>query len=348
MSRGWAEEQMPLGKLALSLPSPIPGAEVLVRLQGRLMRVDCPCPILWSLAPHDTHTCEASLGRDGTQQADRAWGLCSGLGPGSTRRGDGGSRQCCLKGPRTPTQDCPAEAPRARPSLGPIRRVQVEGWAQGWHPPGPASRPAQPAPRLPAELAVAQCTQRPVDVVFLLDGSERLGEQNFHKARRFVEEAARRLTLARREDDPLNARVALLQFGGPGEQQVAFPLSHNLTAIHEALEAARYLNSFSHVGAGVVHAVNAIVRARGGARRHAELSFVFLTDGVTGNASLQEAVHSMRKQNVVPTVVAVGGDVDMEVLTTLSLGDRAAVFREKDFDSLARPGFFDRFIRWIC
>ncbi|XP_077851438.1 collagen alpha-2(VI) chain isoform X14 [Macaca mulatta] len=206
-------------------------------------------------------------------------------------------------------------------------------------------------PDLPCqtELSVAQCTQRPVDIVFLLDGSERLGEQNFHKARRFVEQVARRLTLARRDDDPLNARVALLQFGGPGEQQVAFPLSHNLTAIHEALEAAQYLNSFSHVGAGVVHAINAIVlNARGGARRNAELSFVFLTDGVTGNDSLHESAHSMRKQNVVPTVVAVGGDVDMDVLTTLSLGDRAAVFREKDYDSLAQPGFFDRFIRWIC
>ena len=28
--------------------------------------------------------------------------------------------------------------------------------------------------------------------------------------------------------------------------------------------------------------------------------------------------------------------------------DPAAVFREKDYDSLAQPGFFDRFIRWIC
>uniref|UniRef100_A0A8C9DUW1 Collagen alpha-2(VI) chain n=1 Tax=Prolemur simus TaxID=1328070 RepID=A0A8C9DUW1_PROSS len=206
-------------------------------------------------------------------------------------------------------------------------------------------------PDLPCqtELYVAQCTQRPVDIVFLLDGSERLGEQNFHKARRFVEEVSRRLTLARRDDDPLNARVALLQYGGQGEQQVAFPLTSNLTVIHEALEGARYLNSFSHVGTGIVHAINNIVRsARGGARRHAELSFVFLTDGVTGNNSLEESVHSMRKQNVVPTVVAVGGDVDMDVLTTLSLGDRAAIFRERDYDSLAQPGFFDRFIRWIC
>lgn len=35
-SRGWAEEQTPLGKLAVSLPSPVPGAEVLARPQGRV------------------------------------------------------------------------------------------------------------------------------------------------------------------------------------------------------------------------------------------------------------------------------------------------------------------------
>lgn len=210
-------------------------------------------------------------------------------------------------------------------------------------------RPCPPPLSPPPELYVAQCTQRPVDIVFLLDGSERLGEQNFHKARRFVEEVSRRLTLARRDDDPLNARVAMLQFGGPREQQVAFPLTSNLTVIHEALESARYLNSFSHVSSGIVHAINQVVLGtRAGARRHAELSFVFLTDGVTGNDSLDEAVHSMRKQNVVPTVVAVGDDVDMDVLSKISLGDTAAVFREKNYDSLAQPGFFDRFIRWIC
>ena len=139
---------------------------------------------------------------------------------------------------------------------------------------------------------MAQCTQRPVDIVFLLDGSERLGEQNFHKAQRFVEDVSRRLTLARRDDDPLNARVALLQFGGPREQQVAFPLTFNLTVIQEALASSRYLNSFSHVGTGIVHAINQVVLgAPAGARRHAELAFVFLTDGITGNESLEEAVH---------------------------------------------------------
>lgn len=189
-----------------------------------------------------------------------------------------------------------------------------------------------------------------MDIVFLLDGSERLGERNFRKALQLVEATSRRLTLARGDDDLLNARLALLQFGAAGEQQVAFPLTSNLTRVQEALDTARYLDSASHVGAGIVHAVNHVAQrgARGGARRHAELSFVFLTDGVTGNLSLDEALHSMRKENVVPTVVAVGGDVDNDVLAKLTLGDAAAVFREKDYDSLVQPSFLDRFIRWLC
>lgn len=218
---------------------------------------------------------------------------------------------------------------------------------------GPAGGFAWPTPThqpyFPPELYVAPCTQRPVDIVFLLDGSERLGEQNFHKARHFVEKVSQELTLANRDDDPLNARVALLQFGGPDQLKVAFPLTFNETVIQEALERERYLNSFSHVSSGIVGAINQVVLGtQPGARRHAELAFVFLTDGVTGNHSLDEAVHSMRKQNVVPTVVAVGDDVDMEMLSKISLGDTAAIFREKDYDSLAQPGFFDRFIHWIC
>ncbi|KAM8999725.1 collagen alpha-2(VI) chain isoform 1-T2 [Sarcophilus harrisii] len=206
-------------------------------------------------------------------------------------------------------------------------------------------------PDLPCqtELYVAQCTQRPVDIVFLLDGSERIGERNFHKAHRFVEEVARRLTLARRHNDPLNARVALLQYGNEREQEVVFPLTSNLTAIQGALSRIRYLNSFSHVGTGIIHAINNIVMdPQAGARRNAELSFVFITDGVTGELSLNESLHSMRKQDVVPTVLALGGDVDMDLLLKISLGDRAAIFQEKDYDSLSQPSFFDRFIRWIC
>uniref|UniRef100_A0A8B9IWA0 Collagen alpha-2(VI) chain n=1 Tax=Amazona collaria TaxID=241587 RepID=A0A8B9IWA0_9PSIT len=209
-------------------------------------------------------------------------------------------------------------------------------------------------PELPCqtELAVAQCTQRPVDVVFLLDGSERIGEQNFHRAHHFVEEVARQLTLARSSSDSMNARVALLQYGSERDQNVVFPLTYNLTEISNALAQIKYLDSSSNIGSAIIHAINNIVLSPGDgqrlARRNAELSFVFITDGITGSKNLEEAINSMKKQDVMPTVVALGSDVDMDVLLKLGLGDRAAIFREKDYDSLSQPSFFDRFIRWIC
>nr|XP_003215251.1 PREDICTED: collagen alpha-2(VI) chain isoform X1 [Anolis carolinensis] len=209
-------------------------------------------------------------------------------------------------------------------------------------------------PELPCqtELAVAQCTQRPVDVVFLLDGSERIGGLNFHKAHHFVEDVARHLTLARSNSDNMNARIALLQYGSENEHVVAFPLTYNITEISDALAQIRYLDSSSNLGSAIIYAVNNLVinprdRQRA-ARRNAELSFVFITDGITGNKNLDEAIDSMKKQNVMPTVVALGSDVDMDVLHKISLGDQTAIFREKDYASLSEPGFFDRFIRWIC
>ncbi|XP_003215251.2 collagen alpha-2(VI) chain isoform X1 [Anolis carolinensis] len=209
-------------------------------------------------------------------------------------------------------------------------------------------------PELPCqtELAVAQCTQRPVDVVFLLDGSERIGGLNFHKAHHFVEDVARHLTLARSNSDNMNARIALLQYGSENEHVVAFPLTYNITEISDALAQIKYLDSSSNLGSAIIYAVNNLVinprdRQRA-ARRNAELSFVFITDGITGNKNLDEAIDSMKKQNVMPTVVALGSDVDMDVLHKISLGDQTAIFREKDYASLSEPGFFDRFIRWIC
>ncbi|XP_014405434.1 PREDICTED: collagen alpha-2(VI) chain-like [Myotis brandtii] len=166
-----------------------------------------------------------------------------------------------------------------------------------------------------AELYVAQCTQRPVDIVFLLDGSERLGEQNFHKARHFVEETQRT------RGDAAVWGPSRAAGGLPTDLQ---PDGHPRGTGERALPQLLLTRELGH------------------------RALFFLTDGVTGNDSLDEAVHSMRKQNVVPTVVAVGDDVDMDVLSKISLGDTAAVFREKNYDSLAQPGFFDRFIRWIC
>lgn len=202
------------------------------------------------------------------------------------------------------------------------------------------------------ELSVAQCTQRPVDIVFLLDGSERIGSQNFRRAHGFIEAVAEHLTLARSDSDDMNARIALLQYGNEDEHDIVFPLTYNITDITDRLAGIKYMDSSSNIGSAIIYAVNNLVMntqdRQKAARRNAELSFVFITDGITGDKNLEEAIDSMKKQNVMPTAVALGSDVDMDVLLKISLGDRSAIFREKDYLSLSQPDFFDRFVKWIC
>uniref|UniRef100_A0A7N8XL25 Collagen, type VI, alpha 2 n=1 Tax=Mastacembelus armatus TaxID=205130 RepID=A0A7N8XL25_9TELE len=204
-------------------------------------------------------------------------------------------------------------------------------------------------PELPckSEPAVATCVQRPVDVVFLLDGSERMGLENHRRAKEFIENVALRLTLANGESDERNARLALLQYGGPAEQSVVFQLTHDLNVISNALGGVSYMDSSSALGSAIIHAVDNVSGARK-ARRNAEVAFVFITDGITATEQLDEAITAMRRVEGVPTVIAMGTDTDEEVLQKISLGDMSAIFRGNDYSVLNKPAFFERFIRWIC
>lgn len=204
----------------------------------------------------------------------------------------------------------------------------------------------------PAEPAVASCVQRPVDLVFLLDGSERLGSENFRSVREFVENAARRLTLAQNAKDKNNARVALLQYGSGNNQILVFNLTHNIVTISDNLASMTYMDTSSNVGSGIMYAINHILQEGTTrlSRSNSEISFVFITDGITDRQNLEEGISAMRRAEVVPTVIAMGKDeaIDQEVLTKLTLGDQTAIFRGKDYSQLSKSSFFERFIRWVC
>uniref|UniRef100_A0A3P8U5J8 Collagen alpha-2(VI) chain n=1 Tax=Amphiprion percula TaxID=161767 RepID=A0A3P8U5J8_AMPPE len=205
-------------------------------------------------------------------------------------------------------------------------------------------------PDLPckSEPAVAPCVQRPVDVIFLLDGSERMGLENHRRAKEFIENVARRLILASGPTDERNARLALLQYGSPTEQKVEFPLTHDIAVISDSLAGVTYLDSSSALGSAIIHAVNNVVPAGRSSRRNAEVAFVFITDGITSSDQLDEGVSAMKRAEGVPTVIAMGSDTDEEVLRKVSLGDMSAIFRGNDYTMLNKPSFFERFIRWIC
>ncbi|XP_034042068.1 collagen alpha-2(VI) chain-like [Thalassophryne amazonica] len=212
--------------------------------------------------------------------------------------------------------------------------------------------PVTVCPDLPckSEPDVARCAQRPVDLVFLLDGSERLGMKNFRHVRGFVQTVADRLTLARSRTDRMRARMALMEYGKENEKHIAFNLTHNAAIISDGLARLPYLDSSSSVGPAIIHAINNLLSARGvrQTRRNTEISFVFITDGVTDTKILDEAVGAMRRAQVVSTVIATGNDVDQEVLMKLAMGDRDAIFKGQDMSDFSQSTLSDKFMNWVC
>ncbi|KAM4561605.1 collagen alpha-2(VI) chain-like isoform 1-T1 [Fundulus diaphanus] len=212
--------------------------------------------------------------------------------------------------------------------------------------------PVIKCPNLPCgtELDVAPCVQRPVDLVFLLDGSERLGMENFNHARHFVQVVANTLTLAKTKNYQNGVKLALIEFGKENEIQVAFLLTHEMKTIASGLAGLRYLDASSAVGPAIFQTISEILDkgSTRKTRRGSEVSFVFITDGITNTTNLDEATSAMRRQQVVSTVIATGSDVDDEVLMQLAMGDRDAIFKEQKFSDLLQPSFFNRFIRWVC
>nr|XP_040057320.1 collagen alpha-2(VI) chain-like isoform X2 [Gasterosteus aculeatus aculeatus] len=212
--------------------------------------------------------------------------------------------------------------------------------------------PVMVCPDLPCKSQpdISACVQRPVDLVFLLDGSERLGLENFRLVREFVQKVADKLALAGSGTDPMRARLALVAFGREVENKVAFPLTHDRAVIADGISRLPYFDSSSSVGPAITYAIdNILSRGRGRKTRpNAEVSFVFITDGVTDSENLDEAVSAMRREQVVSTVIATRSDVNQEVLLKLAMDDKDAIFRGKDLSDLARSSLFDRFIQWVC
>ncbi|KAJ8291062.1 hypothetical protein GJAV_G00020950 [Gymnothorax javanicus] len=198
-----------------------------------------------------------------------------------------------------------------------------------------------PDPKCISDLKVAPLVQRPVDILFFVDGSERMGERNFISALRFIEQLSREIPLAQKDDDYKGARFAVLQFGGERPPEVLLDYSHSQSGISAALSRAAYLDSSSALGEGIVFATGTLMNnSRGrhkGVRQHAERSFVFITDGVTSDKDFQEGVAAMRKANVASTVIAVGPNIDHERLMQLVFKDRALIFHFERYKDLASP-----------
>ncbi|XP_068092717.1 collagen alpha-2(VI) chain-like [Hyperolius riggenbachi] len=192
---------------------------------------------------------------------------------------------------------------------------------------------------------------RPVDIVFFVDGSERTGTENFVHILRFIQHIAEELKLAVGDEDRHGARIAVIQYGGENEQNVLLDFTYNLTSFQTLHSKAVYYESSSHIGTAILYAIKNIVLGRSdrfkGSRHMAEVSFVFITDGMSSNKNLAQGLNLIRSHSIVTSAIAVGSDFNLERLTQLTMKDRSSLFRLKKVDQLFSISFMRDIVQWL-
>ncbi|KAM4689793.1 collagen alpha-2(VI) chain-like [Discoglossus pictus] len=201
------------------------------------------------------------------------------------------------------------------------------------------------------EIALGPLVGRPVDIVFFVDGSERTGSDNFVRVLQFVQHISRELKLATHDKDARGARIAVIQYGGENEQNVLLDFTYNITSFQTLPSKAVYYESSSHVGTAILYAIKNLVRSREGgrkgARHNAEVSFVFITDGMNNNKNLALGMENIRAHNIVTCAIAVGSEVNSDKLSQLTLKDRASLFVVKHYSQLFATHFVRSFVQWL-
>ncbi|KAM4705076.1 collagen alpha-2(VI) chain-like [Rhinophrynus dorsalis] len=200
-------------------------------------------------------------------------------------------------------------------------------------------------------VTLAPLVGRPVDIVFFVDGSERTGRENFVQVLQFIQHVSQELKLATHDKDLNGARISILQYGGENEQNMLLDFTYNHTSFQTLPSRAIYYDSSSHIGNAILYAVKNIVQGRAGghkgARQNAEVSFVFITDGMNNNKNFASGLDSIRANNIITCAIAVGSHVNSEKLAQLTLRDRNSLFMLKQYDQLFATPFVRNFIQWL-
>ncbi|XP_028969239.2 collagen alpha-2(VI) chain [Esox lucius] len=192
-------------------------------------------------------------------------------------------------------------------------------------------------------LSFAPLTQRPVDIMFFIDGSERTGKQNFFRAIEFIVKLSEMIPLSQTPSS--GATFFLVQFGGEQDPDVLLD-SNSRRRISSWVSEAAYRDSTSTLGSAILYVTDKLAKPEGpfrSVRPDAELLFVFITDGVTSEKNFDDGITAMRRANAVGVAIAVGSDIDRDRLLQLTLGEKGLIFNLKSYSDMALPGVVKHF-----
>uniref|UniRef100_A0A8C2JKA7 Collagen, type XIV, alpha 1b n=1 Tax=Cyprinus carpio TaxID=7962 RepID=A0A8C2JKA7_CYPCA len=196
-------------------------------------------------------------------------------------------------------------------------------------------RTSHPPPRPPL------CRAAKADLVFLVDGSWSIGDDNFQKIIRFLYSTAGALDRI----GPDGTQVAIAQFSDDARTEFRLSSYDNKENLLDAIQRISYKGGNTKTGRAMQHVKDSVFSAVGGARRGVSKVLVVLTDGRSQDDVLQV---SQDIQTEGYTVFAIGfADADYgELVSIASKPSERHVFFVDDLDAFTK--IEEKLITLVC
>ncbi|KAM9495088.1 collagen alpha-1(XIV) chain isoform 1-T1 [Clarias gariepinus] len=208
-------------------------------------------------------------------------------------------------------------------------------------PTSPPTRPPTTTPLPTIPVAKEVCKAAKADLVFLVDGSWSIGDDNFLKIIRFLYST----TGALDEIGPGGTQVAIAQFSDDARTEFKLNAYDNKESLLEAIQRISYKGGNTKTGRAMQHVKDAVFTRAGGTRRGVPKVLVVLTDGRS-----QDDVNKISKEIQMEgyIVFAIGfADADYgELVSIASKPSERHVFFVDDLDAFRK--IEEKLITFVC
>ncbi|KAG7235269.1 hypothetical protein INR49_002875 [Caranx melampygus] len=210
--------------------------------------------------------------------------------------------------------------------------------------PAPTQAPTEPPtteppPTIPPAKEV--CKEAKADLVFLVDGSWSIGDDNFMKITRFLYSTMGSLDLI----GPDGTQVAIAQFSDDARTEFQLSSHGNKEALLEAIQRIRYKGGNTKTGRAIKHVKESIFTPEAGARRGVPKVLVVLTDGRSQD-DVNKVSKDMQMEDYI--IFAIGfADADYgELVNIASKPSDRHVFFVDDLDAVKK--IEEQLITFVC
>ncbi|XP_046715076.1 collagen alpha-1(XIV) chain-like isoform X4 [Silurus meridionalis] len=208
-------------------------------------------------------------------------------------------------------------------------------------PTSPPTRPPTTSPIPTIPVAKEVCKAAKADLVFLVDGSWSIGDDNFLKIIRFLYSTAGALD----EIGPGGTQVAIAQFSDDARTEFKLNSYDNKESLLDAIQRISYKGGNTKTGRAMQHVKDAVFTRAGGTRRGVPKVLVVLTDGRS-----QDDVNKISQEiQMEGYIVFAIGFADADYGELVSIGSKPSerhVFFVDDLDAFRK--IEEKLITFVC